>query len=218
MAKKVAKDGVTKPAKDTAKKPVKDDEAKDIVKKPAKGTVKKPIKTEEKDSVKNPAKDAANNVARDEAADSVDEGLKLIQSKPEGILQSELWKELGVDSRKCSRIVKRLEESGLIDRVDFKKDGIKTYLLRAKQQPVNPADLLAGDELIPCIGCELECVVEECHPLMDWMYQLPLSNTRKSNCFLFFFRCSRSSRQIPGGYSGLEQLFIGQLSTFIKCF
>ena len=174
MAKKVAKDGVTKPAKDTKKKPVKDEEAKDIVKKPAKDTVNKPIKAEEKDAVKKPVKEAANNVARDEAADSVDEGLKLIQSKPEGILQSELWKELGVDSRKCSRIVKRLEESGLIDRVDFKKDGIKTYLLRAKQQPVNPADLLAGDELIPCVGCELECVVEECHPLMDWMYQLAI--------------------------------------------
>jgi hypothetical protein len=186
VAKKVAKDGVTKPAKNTKKKPVKDDQAKDIVKKPAKDTVKKPIKSEEKDAVKKPikaeekdavkkpAKDAANTVARDEAADSVDEGLKLIQSKPEGILQSELWKELGVDSRKCSRIVKRLEESGLIDRVDFKKDGIKTYLLRAKQQPVNPADLLAGDELIPCVGCELECVVEECHPLMDWMYQLAI--------------------------------------------
>ena len=161
MAKNAAKDAVTKPAKDTAKKPVKD-------------TVKKPVKDEEKDAVKKPAKDAANNIARDESADSVDEGLKLIQSKPEGILQSELWKELGVDSRKCSRIVKKLEENGLIDRVDFKKDGIKTYLLRAKQQPVNPADLLAGDELIPCVGCELECVVEECHPLMDWMYQLAI--------------------------------------------
>ena len=103
--------------------------------------------------------------------DPVDEALKLIQSKPEGILQSELWKELGVDSRKCSRIVKKLEESGLIDRSEFKKDGIKTYLLRAKQMPVNPSDLLAGDELIPCINCELECIVEECHPLMDWMYQ-----------------------------------------------
>jgi hypothetical protein len=161
VAKNAAKDAVTKPAKDTAKKPVKD-------------TVKKPVKDEEKDAVKKPAKDAANNIARDESADSVDEGLKLIQSKPEGILQSELWKELGVDSRKCSRIVKKLEENGLIDRVDFKKDGIKTYLLRAKQQPVNPADLLAGDELIPCVGCELECVVEECHPLMDWMYQLAI--------------------------------------------
>jgi Lrp/AsnC family transcriptional regulator, leucine-responsive regulatory protein len=120
------------------------------------------------------AKKVAKNVEKDVAADPVDEGLRLIQSKPEGILQSELWKELGVDSRKCSRIVKKLEESGLIDRVDFKKDGIKTYLLRAKQQPVNPSDLLAGDELIPCIGCELECVVEECHPLMDWMYQLAI--------------------------------------------
>ncbi|MFA6332537.1 MAG: winged helix-turn-helix transcriptional regulator [Methanoregula sp.] len=106
--------------------------------------------------------------------DPVDEGLKLIQSKPEGVLQSELWKELGVDSRKCSRIVKKLEDGGLIERVEFKKDGIKTYLLRAKQMPVNPNHLLAGDELIPCIACDLECVVEECHPLMDWMYQLAI--------------------------------------------
>jgi hypothetical protein len=140
-------------------------------KKPAKDTSKD---TATKDAVKKPLKDVANNVATNVAADLVDEGLKLIQSKPEGILQSELWKELGVDSRKCSRIVKKLEESGLIDREDFKKDGIKTYLLRAKRQPVNPADLLAGDELIPCIGCELECLVEECHPLMDWMYQLAI--------------------------------------------
>ena len=33
----------------------------------------------------------------DSVVDPVDEALKLIQSKPEGILQSELWKELGVD-------------------------------------------------------------------------------------------------------------------------
>jgi len=157
----VAKDAAKKPVKDTAKKPAKD---------AATDAVKKPVK----DDIKKPAINVADDVAKNEASDSVDEGLKLIQSRPEGILQSELWKELGVDSRKCSRIVKKLEESGLIDRVDFKKDGIKTYLLRAKQQPVNPSDLLAGDELIPCIGCELECVVEECHPLMDWMYQLAI--------------------------------------------
>jgi len=107
-------------------------------------------------------------------ADPEEEGLKLIQSKPEGVLQSELWKVLGVDSRKCSRIVKKLEECGLIERVEFRKEGIKTYLLKAKRQPVNPCDLLAGKELIPCIGCELECIVEECHPLMDWMYQLAI--------------------------------------------
>jgi len=103
-----------------------------------------------------------------------DDALALIQSRPEGVLQSELWKELGVDSRKCSRLVKKLEDNGLIDRVEFKKDGIKTYLLRAKKQPVHPEDLLAGDELIPCVACELECIVEDCHPLMDWMYQLAI--------------------------------------------
>jgi Lrp/AsnC family leucine-responsive transcriptional regulator len=107
-------------------------------------------------------------------ADPEEEGFKLILSRPEGVLQSELWKELGVDSRKCSRIVKKLEEDGLIDRFEYRKDGIKTYLLRAKSKPVHPRDLLAGDELIPCIGCDLECIVEECHPLMDWMYQLAI--------------------------------------------
>ncbi len=107
-------------------------------------------------------------------SDPVEDGLKYIQSHPEGVLQSELWKELGVDSRKCSRIVKKLEESGLINRVEFKKDGLKTYLIKARQMPVNPENLLAGDELIPCIGCDLECIVEECHPLMDWMYQLAI--------------------------------------------
>ena len=107
-------------------------------------------------------------------ADPEEEAFKLIQSRPDGVLQSELWKELGLDSRKCSRIVKKLDENGLIDRVEYRKDGIKTYLLRAKSKPVNPCDLLAGDELIPCIGCDLECIVEECHPLMDWMYQLAI--------------------------------------------
>ena len=77
--------------------------------------------------------------------DPIDEALKLIQSKPEGILQSELWKELGVDSRKCSRIVKKLEDGEFIDRIEFKKEGIKTYLLQARQMPVNPSDLLSKD-------------------------------------------------------------------------
>jgi len=106
--------------------------------------------------------------------DPEEEGLNLIQSRPEGMLQSELWKELGLDSRKCSRIVKKMVESGLIDRIEYKKDGVKTFLLRVKRLPVNPRYLLAGDELIPCIGCELECIVEQCHPLMDWMYQLAI--------------------------------------------
>lgn len=114
-------------------------------------------------------------------ADPESEALELIRSKPDGVFQSELWKELGVDSRKCSRIVKKLEEDGLIDRIESKKGSTKTYLLKAKEtsSPVNPDNLLAGDELIPCVGCELECIVEECHPLMDWMYQLAIVQHKK---------------------------------------
>ena len=170
LVKKEPKNATKTVAKSVAKKVTKP-----VVKKEPKNATKTVAKADAKKTVMDNAENTvAKNPEMDAAADSVDEGLKLIQSKPEGILQSELWKELGVDSRKCSRIVKKLEESGLIDRVDFKKDGIKTYLLRARQQLVNPAELLAGDELIPCIGCELECVVEECHPLMDWMYQLAI--------------------------------------------
>lgn len=178
-----------KPVKDSAKPSVKRAQRKDekpSEKKPRKRTAAEDAITVTRRAVKKnarkpaepaeefPVKPVAWDEEKDSDADPIDDGLRLIQSKPEGILQSELWKELGVDSRKCSRIVKRLEESGFIERVDFKREGIKTYLLRAKQQPVNPAHLLAGDELIPCIGCELECVVEECHPLMDWMYQLAI--------------------------------------------
>lgn len=103
-----------------------------------------------------------------------DEALRVIQSKPEGVLQSELWKILDVDSRKCSRIVKKLIDTGLVERTEFKKDGIKTYILKATKRPLDPCQILAGEELIPCIGCEEECNVIDCHRLMDWMYQLAI--------------------------------------------
>ncbi|MDD1718793.1 MAG: Lrp/AsnC family transcriptional regulator [Methanoregulaceae archaeon] len=104
----------------------------------------------------------------------VEDALKVIQSRPEGVLQSELWKILDVDSRKCSRIVKKLLETGLVERAEFKREGIKTYLLRAKQRPIDPGQIMAGDELVPCIGCDRECIVEECTDLMDWMYELAI--------------------------------------------
>jgi DNA-binding Lrp family transcriptional regulator len=107
-------------------------------------------------------------------ADQEEEALKIIQSHRQGVLQSELWKLLDIDSRKCSRIVKRLLDAGLIERIEFRSDGIKTYLLRAKKRAIDPSVILAGDEILPCIGCEQECVPEECSLLLDWIYQLAL--------------------------------------------
>ena len=107
-------------------------------------------------------------------ADLQERALKLIQSKPEGVLQSELWKLLKVDSRKCSRIVKKLLDSGAVERIEFKGDGIKTYTLRAVKKDITPKLVLAGAELVPCICCDRECVVTSCNLLLDWMYQLAI--------------------------------------------
>ena len=104
-----------------------------------------------------------------------DEAFTLIQSRPEGVLQSELWKELGVDrpemfeDRKETRRERAHQPGGIQKRrdQDLPPPG-------QTNRPVHPEDLLAGDELIPCIACDLECIVDECHPLMDWMYQLAI--------------------------------------------
>ena len=107
-------------------------------------------------------------------ADHAEKALRIIQSSPEGVLQSELWKLLGVDSRKCSRIVKKLLDSGLVERIEFKGDGIKTFTLRAVKKSVRPSLILAGGELVPCICCDRECVINSCNLLLDWMYQLAI--------------------------------------------
>ena len=130
--------------------------------------------------------------------DPVDEALKLIQSKPEGILQSELWKELGVDSRKCSRIVKKLEDENLIDRTEFKKDGIKTYLIHAKKMPVNPSNLLAGDELIPCICCELNALLRNVIRSWTGCTNWQLSGTRNNFFYIFFKTQKKIIASAPG--------------------
>jgi DNA-binding Lrp family transcriptional regulator len=105
-----------------------------------------------------------------------EDAFRLIATVPEGILQSELWKMLGVDSRKCSRIVKKLLDSNRVERIEYRQDGIKTFRLIAKKGPADPRCLLAGEELIPCIACDLECSVNDCNLLLDWMYQLAISD------------------------------------------
>ena len=106
-----------------------------------------------------------------------EDAFQIIASSPEGVLQSELWKILGVDSRKCSRIVKKLLETDRIERIEYRQDGIKTFRLIAMK---GIRCLLAGDELIPCIACDEDCTVESCNKLLDWMYQLAISDAEES--------------------------------------
>jgi hypothetical protein len=59
--------------------------------------------------------------------------LKIIELHENGILQSELWKLAKIDSRKCSRIIANLiNYYELIERVEVRNDGIKTFLLKRK--------------------------------------------------------------------------------------
>jgi DNA-binding Lrp family transcriptional regulator len=82
-------------------------------------------------------------------------GLELIQETG-GIHQSDFWKELGVDSRKGSRILDSLEEAGVIEREETVYDGHNTYYI---EPVVNPEELdfsllMAGDMLSPFVGDE----------------------------------------------------------------
>lgn len=106
--------------------------------------------------------------------DLAERALREIQSHPEGVLQSELWKLLEIDSRKCSRVVKGLLDDEKVERIEYRREGQRTYLLKAKKPAVDPSLLLAGGELLPCIGCEEECEVLICPLLLDWMYQLAI--------------------------------------------
>lgn len=100
--------------------------------------------------------------------------LNILKTKPDGFLQSDLWKEMGVNSRACSRILKKLEDEGHITRTDYRKDGCRTYLVQIvpKETAVDPMLLMAGDVIVPCVACDEECEVEHCKMLEDWMYEL----------------------------------------------
>lgn len=58
-----------------------------------------------------------------------DKALEIIKSNEKGVLQSDLWKDLKIDSRKCSRIVSKLEAEGKIKRTWETVSGTRTYRL-----------------------------------------------------------------------------------------
>ena len=67
-----------------------------------------------------------------------DKALELIGSRADGLLQSELRKLLGIESSKCSRIVSKLMQSGLVRRESIIAGGYRTFLLRlTAAQPRN---------------------------------------------------------------------------------
>ena len=86
-----------------------------------------------------------------ELSESQQRGLELIEETG-GIHQSELWKVLDVSSRTGSRIVDRLLEAELIERMETMHNERKTYYLTPADTDIDYRLLMAGDMLSPFIG------------------------------------------------------------------
>jgi hypothetical protein len=94
----------------------------------------------------------------------------------EGVLQSELWRELGASSREGSRVAIKLEEKGLIRREKELQGGRWTYRLFPKRLP--PSIVSIGD--CPCLLCKdnarcdptTEISPKNCVKLTEWILSL----------------------------------------------
>lgn len=84
--------------------------------------------------------------------------LKLIIDRGDaGILQSEMWKELGVTSREGSRLALKFEEKGVIERRKVLHNGRWTYKLFSLTKMVT----ITSISDCPCITCE---GLDKCFP------------------------------------------------------
>lgn len=72
------------------------------------------------------------------------------QYGPKGILQSDLWRRLGLDSRKGSRQALSLERRGFIERRRELNKGRWTFRIFANRR-IGTVDTMAN---IPCVSCE----------------------------------------------------------------
>jgi predicted DNA-binding transcriptional regulator len=82
----------------------------------------------------------------------------VVERGRDGVLQSEIWKELGLTSRDGSRLAIRLERRGLIGRVKVLEDGRWTYKLTPLRFPTDMTSI----EKAPCVVCQYEpkCSIE----------------------------------------------------------
>jgi len=100
----------------------------------------------------------------------------VINTGYEGVLQSELWRELGASSREGSRVAIKLEEKGLIRREKELQGGRWTYRLFPKRLPASIESIVD----CPCLLCpdNARCdptttiSPKNCSKLTDWILAL----------------------------------------------
>lgn len=113
----------------------------------------KPSKKQVKPQKKQAAPTQPVERTEEELVDLTSRVYKLVVERGrEGVLQSEIWKELGLTSRDGSRLAIRLERRGLIGRVKVLEEGRWTYKLTPLRFPTDMASI----EKAPCIICPYE--------------------------------------------------------------
>ncbi|MDV0446122.1 hypothetical protein MmiAt1_17370 [Methanimicrococcus sp. At1] len=120
------------------------------------------------------SKKEAEPAEPEEPEDIETQTFNLIKNTPGGIYQNEIWKQLNIDSRKCSRVLKKLLDSGQIIREEAVAGGTKTYLLKtaAEERKKNYDVLLVKGTFSPCTGCMGECRPEYCPALTFWIMNI----------------------------------------------
>jgi len=97
----------------------------------------------------------------------------IMNSREEGILQSELWRDLNASSREGSRISIKLEKKGLIKRRKELANGRWTYRLFTDRMPPTIDSIFDS----PCVRCEdfyrcgygSDVSPNNCIKLMKWI-------------------------------------------------
>jgi len=111
--------------------------------------------------------------------------LNVISNKgKDGVLQSELWRELDATSREGSRIALKLETKGLILREKELFEGRWTYRLFPKRKPASLNSIIDS----PCLMCPNDqrcgasCPISpnECPRLTAWILGIDEQETEDS--------------------------------------
>jgi len=100
--------------------------------------------------------------------------LQLIFSvEKEGLLQSEMWKKLGVSSREGSRLALKFEEKGVIERRKVLHEGRWTYKLYSKRKfvtldSIKDCPCMPCDEIDKCFSSGSKSPIN-CSQLTEWI-------------------------------------------------
>jgi len=104
-----------------------------------------------------------------------EKALNLIRRNMDGVFQSQIWKELGINSRQCSRTIRKLLDEGLVGRKSMVTGGVRTYKISycGEVDSVNKYELMtAGGAFDPCAGCIDDCAPTRCTALNRWIRAL----------------------------------------------